>query len=146
VILGRTENTEDSFIRSSLEPLMDDIRTELIHNLLYGVCGVFPQDLIDPAASLFLVVLYSSIDTGRLKEALLQTLNQDYFLIGSDAKTTVLTSVMRCIQVDEITPSASSFVLNLFTDLWCLHQIEDKDISLAESDDVIEFLQKYAER
>jgi len=34
--------------------------------------------------------------------------------------------------------------MDLFTDLWRLHQIEDKDISLAGSDDVFDFIQKYA--
>lgn len=123
---------------------MDEIRTELIDTLLQGACGNFPQDALEPAANLFLIVLRTAPNIDDLMISLGQSLHHDYFLLGDEAKQVILKRIFHCIKVHDVSYISSSNFIDLFTDIWRLHQIEDTDVSPAGSDDVLEFIQKCA--
>jgi hypothetical protein len=71
-------------------------------------------------------------------------LHPEYFLLGDEAKLTILKRILHCIEGKDMSFVSPSIIIDLFTDVWRLHQIEDKDVSLAGSDDVLEFIQKHS--
>ena len=59
-----------------------------------------------------------------------ESLHPEFFLLGDEAKLITLKRILRCMEGKDMlsfhtTPSS---LLDIFSDIWRLHQIEDKDI------------------
>lgn len=120
-----------------VERVMVGVRQNTISMLLAGACGGLHPTTLDPGASLLYSFLrLSPPDAAEMccEAALLQS----SFKLGIACKEIVLSFLGRCSKGD----LPSSALMNLFEDLWKLHQVEENS-SISESDVVLQFAEQY---
>lgn len=114
------------------------MRGGLISTLIYGACGIFQREALDPAASLLYSVLRStpSEEAGRSAIAAVQ---RESFVLGDQARNATIITLGKCAQGR----APMSLVMDLFEDLWEIHQNDDTGGTVAGSDVVVQFARKY---
>jgi hypothetical protein len=121
-----------------VEEVFQGVRQSAICSLVAGACGFLHPTTLDPSAALMYSMLRTcSPETAQLCcEAALQ---QAAFQLGETSKELVLIFLGRC-STGELPSSA---LMDLFEDLWKLHQVEE-NASISESDLVLRFAEQYA--
>jgi len=137
-----TTGSESNVTRARLiVPVMDSaiqrVREDVFMCLITGACGVFPREVLDPAASVLfsLLRILSAEDAEALSAA---ALNQKQFLLGQEAQLVVLTVLGRCSK-GTVAPSV---LMDCFADLWQMHQGDDAG-AIAGGDVIMDFARKY---
>jgi len=131
-------HTQGDIITAKVDQLTAFVRSGLISTLIYGACGIFPREALDPAANLLYSVLRStpSEEAGRSAIAAVQ---RESFVLGDQARNATIITLGKCAQGR----APMSLVMDLFEDLWEIHQNDDTGGTVAGSDVVVQFAQKY---
>jgi len=113
-------------------------RTELVTSLLCSACGRCPREILDSAAKLLYAVLrYTTADEAG--PAAISGVQQDFFLLGDQGRQATILVLGKCSQ--GIT--SESVLIDLFHDIWRLHQIDDTGNDHVGGDSVESFCKKY---
>lgn len=135
---GKTTIAAMSGIHAKVDQLTAFVRGGLISTLIYGACGIFPLEVLDPAANLLYSVLRStpSDEAGRSAIAAVQ---RESFVLGDQARNATIITLGKCAQGRASMP----LLMNLFEDLWQIHQNDNTGGTVAGSDVVVQFAEKY---
>jgi len=135
---GKTTIAGTSGIHAKVDQLTAFVRGGLISTLIYGACGIFPREVLDPAANLLYSVLRStpSDEAGRSAIAAVQ---RESFVLGDQARNATIITLGKCAQGR----ASMALLMNLFEDLWQIHQNDDTGGTVAGSDMVVQFAEKY---
>jgi len=136
--LGMQRRNE--IITSKVDKLTAFVRGTLISTLIYGACGMFPREALDPAADLLHSVLQitPSEEAGR---SVIAAVQKESFVLGEQARNATIITLGKCTQA----ATTISLLMELFEDLWELHQNDDAGGSVSGSDAVVQFTQKYGQ-
>ena len=124
--------------QQAVEEVFEGVRQSAICSLVAGACGFLHPTTLDPSAALMYSILRTCPpETARVYCKV--ALQQAAFKLGETSKAIVLTFLGRC-STGELPSSA---LMNLFEDVWELHQVEE-NASISESDLVLRFAEQYA--
>lgn len=123
----------------SLTKSVGSVRKGLILCLITGACGVFQQELIDPAASLLYLIL-STAPPSEAEQYSSEALRQEKFALGENARNTTLIILGKCAQGT----AAQSHLMDALADIWQMHQSDEAEGAIAGGDAVTNFVQKYS--
>jgi len=123
---------------SILESIIADVRGRLICTLISGACGLFPKDVLDPAASL-LYVLLRCTPGDEAGNSVIEALHQDTFKLGDKGRSATVLCLGKCAQGT----ADLSRLMDLFYDLCEIHQTDDIGSTVEGGDEVAQFATKY---
>jgi len=131
-------HAQDNTITAKVDQLTALVRGGLISTLIYGACGIFLREALDPAANLLYSVLRStpSEEAGRSAIVVVQ---RESFVLGDQARNATIIALGKCAQGR----APMSLLMDLFEDLWEIHQNDDTGGAVAGSDVVVQFARKY---
>ena len=122
----------------TLKKSVGSVRRDLISTLIIGACGIFQQELIDPAASLLYLIL-STTPPSEAEQYSSEALRQEKFALGENARNTTLIILGKCAQGT----TTQSRLMDALADIWQMHQSDEAEGSVAGGDAVANFVQKY---
>eukprot|EP00563_Minutocellus_polymorphus_P006543 CAMPEP_0181034076 /NCGR_PEP_ID=MMETSP1070-20121207/7616_1 /TAXON_ID=265543 /ORGANISM="Minutocellus polymorphus, Strain NH13" /LENGTH=1222 /DNA_ID=CAMNT_0023111583 /DNA_START=327 /DNA_END=3995 /DNA_ORIENTATION=- len=140
-----SENDERSgatyqLISSDIDESIYHIRGSVVNAAVAGACGIYPREVLDPAASLLSAFLQAS-SPEEAELAATASLQQGMFKLGDDAKRAVLVVLGKAAQGR----GDASLLMEVFDTLWSLHQGEDAH-TFAGGDAVAKFVSKYGQQ
>ena len=100
-----------------MKDVIDPLRSDLITTLINNSLGIFPREVLDPAGKLLHTIL-GSTEAAHAEQACTKALQNEAFRLGDDAKHAILLTLGKGAQAT----IASSVLMDLFDDLWTLHQ------------------------
>jgi len=127
-------------IGSDIDESIDHIRRSVVDSTVAGACGIYPREVLDPAASLLSVFLQVS-SPEEAESAATASLQQGMFKLGDDAKRAVLVVLGKVAQGR----GDPSLLMEVFETLWNLHQGEDAH-TFVGGDAVAKFVRKYGQQ
>ena len=127
-------------IASDIDESIAHIRGSVVNSTVAGACGIYPREVLDPAASLLTVLLQASTPE-EAERSVTTSLQQGMFKLGDDAKRAVLLVLGKVAQGR----GDSSLLMEVFDTLWDLHQGEDAH-TFAGGDAVARFVAKYGQQ
>lgn len=112
----------------------------MITKILHGVCGNFPREVLDPAATL-LCLLLQNTEAIEAEQFVSNSIKEDFVRLGDPGRNIIMTTLGKCAQGK----SSISLAMNLFDDVWTLHQnLDNKFASAAGGDVAKKFIEKYS--
>lgn len=138
----KDESTGETYklVGSDIDESIDHIRRSVVNSTVAGACGLYPREVLDPAASLLSVFLQVS-SPEEAESAATASLQQGVFKLGDDAKRAVLVVFGKVAQGR----GDPSLLMEVFETLWNLHQGEDAH-TFAGGDAVAKFVRKYGQQ
>ena len=124
--------------KSIFAPLRDDLVTKIIH----GTCGNFPREVLDPAATLLHLILTNML-AAEAEHAVTNATSKDCLRLGDQGRHVIISTLGKCAQG----AGNVSLMMDLFDDIWTMHQGDDNGCeSLAGGDRVEQFAKKYSSK
>ena len=127
-------------IGSDIDESIDHIRHSVVNSTVAGACGLYPREVLDPAASLLSLFLQVA-SPEEAESVATASLQQGVFKLGDDAKRAVLVVLGKVAQGR----GDPSLLMEVFETLWNLHQGEDAH-TFAGGDAVAKFVRKYGQQ
>jgi len=129
----------DSECSKKFKIIFAPLSDELVTKIMYGTCGNFPREVLDPAASLLHLLLKNMV-VAEAERAVITATSKDYLRLGDKGRQVVLTTLGKCA----LGTANTSLIMDLFDDIWTMHQIEDGCESFVGGDLVKQFQHKYS--
>ncbi len=134
-------------VRNAVSDSITRVRPGLIKSLLAGSCGRFYRASLGDVATLLHALLSSlrldNDDTTNKSLLLLTTtLHQDYFVAGDAARMAAVKFLSGCATTGAVTVDRLAHFLD---DLWLLHQTDNAEAVIVQSDAALNFVRSYGE-
>jgi len=130
-------SSRSQLIGSAADGAITRVRRVVILTLVTGICGIFPREVIEPAAGLLAVILKIS-PPEEAEASSVEALGQEQFRMGDEAREASLHVLANCARGTCPLSTLTEFA----DDLWQLHQCDDTG-AVAGGDEVIRFAKKY---
>ena len=137
---GKDAGAAYQLIGSDIDESIAHFRGTVVNSTIAGACGIYPRELLDPAASLLAALLKASTPE-EAEASATASLQRGMFKLGDDAKRAVLVVLGKIAQGR----GDSSLLMEVFDTLWDLHQGEDAH-TFAGGDAVARFVAKYGQQ
>lgn len=137
---GKNAGAAYQLIGSDIDESIAHIRGTVVNSTVAGACGIYPREVLDPAASLLATILQASTPE-EAEASATASLQQGMFKLGDDAKRAVLIVLGKIAQ----SRGDSSLLMEVFDTLWDLHQGEDAH-TFAGGDAAARFVAKYGQQ
>lgn len=117
---NKTE-TARSLAYSILVESLSELQFKLIERLIYGICGRFPREILDPSSLLLFALLKQSPVQNDHQSLLRQALNKENFLLGNEALDMTLSVLSQCTKE----AMTEKVFMEYVDDIWQIHCSED---------------------
>ena len=123
--------------KSVLAPLLED----LVMKIIYGACGHFSRELLDPSASVLNLIL-KDMNAANAERVVKYSTTKEFFRLGNEGERIFISTLGKCAK----TYSNLSLMMEIIEDLWTIHQTYSSSESVVDGDCVSNFVEKYKSR
>ena len=118
-----------------MRDVIAEVRPRAVLSAIAGSCGIYPREVLDPAASLTHSLLRQATPD-EAESVATAALIQEVFQLGDEARTAVLVVLGRAAQ----NTASPTKLMEVFGSVWSLHQVDDAN-AIAGGDAVKLFVQ-----
>mmetsp|Transcript_5201 Transcript_5201/g.5922 ORF Transcript_5201/g.5922 Transcript_5201/m.5922 type:complete len:294 (-) Transcript_5201:712-1593(-) len=137
-----TSNQLQKTVSTECRNVISHLFDEIVATLILGACGNLPREALDPAATLLHCILKSS-SVVEAESMLNQAMSQDCFRLGDHPRKVAMITIGKCTHGDK----SLSLLMDLFDDMWTMHQTDDNGSGAAAGGDHLRlFTQKYGDK
>jgi len=137
-----TSNQLQKTVSTECRNVISHLFDEIVATLILGACGNLPREALDPAATLLHCILKSS-SVVEAESMLNQAMSQDCFRLGDHPRKVAMITIGKCTHGDK----SLSLLMDLFDDMWTMHQTDDNGSGVAAGGDHLRlFTQKYGDK